>query len=116
MAKQETEFVPPKTWVGQTVYWHHGSTINLESPNPVTAIVTQVCGGGRVRLAIIAVDNTGFNAPDDPVPYKGDPAARRLVENDPDSGVWEECPAVLTPGEVDTIRSIIKEFGAKPAK
>lgn len=103
------KFVPPEAYVGQGVYWHHGNSA-AEGSNPILAIVTEVCGSGRVRLAILSVDSATFTAPDDPVVHKNDPAATRIVESDPDAGIWEENPNTLTSAEVQDIRALLADF------
>src|SRR4051812_2432180 len=90
-------FEPPHSYVGMPVFWRHG----LADPSAVTvgqetsAFVTEVCGNGRVRLAVLSVDNSQFAVHDDPVPHKDDPAARRITETDPDAGTWYENPNLL---------------------
>lgn len=87
-------WMPPKPHVNQRVYWHHGQSWKEAAAEnkPTAAIVTEVCGGGRVRLAILMVDSVQFIAPDDPVPHKSDPNVERFIMGDPDAGVWEEMP------------------------
>src|SRR6516162_5883325 len=95
-------FVAPPTYVGMQCYWRHGlaDPATIEPGTEISAFVTEVCGNGRVRLAVLNVDNSTFSVHDDPVAHKDDPAARRMVESDPDAGTWYENPNVLTPNEV----------------
>jgi hypothetical protein len=110
-------FVAPPTYVGMPCYWRHGLADPATVPEggEISAFVTEVCGNGRVRLAVLNVDNSTFTVHDDPVPHFSDPAARRITESDPDAGTWYENQNVLTIKEISAVRELLASFAAKPA-
>lgn len=122
MGKKNGEFVAPEISVGSIVIWSHGSAAKKDSETDEAgsggnlAIVTEALSNGRCRLAVLATDNTQFTVPEDPVPHASDPFARRIIESDPDAGVWSECPTQLNAAEVATLRAMIAEFVSRQAQ